>query len=106
MAPHDELRYGGTEYVLASPGNSYIAYASSLLDEIGLRDMTAGTYQFTWYDIVNGTTVVQRNVYVVAGDQTWTKPAGIGTELAVYIKRNGSVTPFSRSFYLALILRR
>lgn len=88
MVPHDELKYGGTEYVLASPGDSYIAYASSLSGGIGLRNMTKGNYDFKWYDVTNGNTITQTNVSVADGDQIWHKPSGVGSELAVYIKRS------------------
>ena len=87
MAPRDELRYGGTEYVLAQPGESYIAYASNLSSNIGLKDMSSGTYRLKWYDVTNGNTVIQDNVNVSAGDQTWNKPKGIGNEIAVYVRR-------------------
>jgi len=87
MSPHDELKFGGTEYVLALPGNSYIAYASTLSSDIGLKKMSAGTYDFKWYDVTNGTTLLRTDVSVRDGNQTWSKPAGIGNELAVYIKR-------------------
>jgi hypothetical protein len=87
MSPHDELKYGGTQYVLALPGDSYIAYTSNLSGNIGLKDMTAGMYDFKWYDITNGTTIVQKNVGVVDGDHTWTKPASIANDVAVYVKR-------------------
>jgi CubicO group peptidase (beta-lactamase class C family) len=87
MAPHDELHFAGTEYVLANPGKSYIAYASNLSGEIGLRDMSTGTYDFAWFDIKNGTSVRQIGVRVAAGNQIWASPAGIGQELVVYIRR-------------------
>jgi len=87
MAPHDELKYGGTEYVLALPGDSYIAYASNLSGGIGLRSMTAGKYDFKWYDVTNGNIITQRNVNVSIGNQIWQNPAGMGKELAVYIRR-------------------
>ena len=87
MSPHDELKYGGTEYVLAQPGKSYIAYASELEGEIGLKDMTRGQYEFVWFDCATGKEVVKKNVIVAAGEQMWYKPAGISNELAVYIKR-------------------
>jgi hypothetical protein len=90
MSPHDELKHGGTEYVLALPGESYIAYASNLAHDIGLKDMTAGTYEFQWYDIANDKSVVQSNVRVVAGNHTWRKPSNIGNELAVYVKRSST----------------
>lgn len=85
MLPHDELAYGGTQYVLALPGDSYIAYASDLSGEIGLRNMIEGTYRFKWFDVTNGNSVIQDNVYVGSGNKTWPKPANIGNELAVYI---------------------
>ena len=86
MAPHDELKHGGTEYVIALPGSSYIAYASNLSGDIGLKDMTAGAYTFNWFDCVTGKSVTRTNVQVAAGDQTWPKTGGIGNELAVHIK--------------------
>jgi hypothetical protein len=87
MSPHDELRYGGTKYVLALPETSYVAYTPALRGKIGLRDMTAGNYEFRWFDCATGKQVLQTEVAVVAGDQTWSKPAGIGDEVAVYIRR-------------------
>ncbi len=90
MAPHDELKFGGTEYVLADPGNAYIAYASALAGDLGIRNIMQGTYDFTWYDVTNGTSVLQTGVVVGSGDQTWRKPGGIGDELAVYIRRTGA----------------
>ncbi|NIP27178.1 MAG: hypothetical protein GWN67_22515 [Phycisphaerae bacterium] len=86
MSPHDELRYGGTKYVLAQPGSSYIAYAPTLTGKIGLRDMTAGDYEFHWFDCATGKVILQSQT-IAAGDQTWSKPSGIGNEVAVYIKR-------------------
>lgn len=90
MSPRDDLAFAGTQYVLANPGQSYIAYASNLSGQIGLRGMTAGTYTFRWLDIPSGTGVVQTDVAVGDGDQAWTPPPGIGPELAVYITRTGS----------------
>jgi CubicO group peptidase (beta-lactamase class C family) len=87
MSPHDDLRYGGTKYVLAQPGTSYIVYAPVLGGSIGLRDMTAGIYEFQWFDCATAKQVRQAEINVAAGDQTWSKPAGIGDEVAVYIKR-------------------
>lgn len=85
MAPHDELGCGDTEYVLAKPGESYIAYTSRGKVGIGLKGMTAGTYTFRWFDPITGKSVVQSDVQVKGGDQTWPRPSGIGSEVAVYI---------------------
>ena len=52
----------------------------------GLRNMSAGTNDFSWYDTVGGTIVVQNGVAVSDGDQTWQRPSGIGNEVAVYMR--------------------
>lgn len=88
MSPHDELKYAGTEYVLARPGHSYIAYASNLKGKVGLRNMTAGTYTLRWFDCATGRSVTQQKLHVGAGNQSWQAPPGIGTELAVYLHRS------------------
>jgi pimeloyl-ACP methyl ester carboxylesterase len=87
MAPHDELGYGGTEYVLASAGDSYIAYASDLHGRIGLKSMTEGMYDFMWYDIISGERIWQEKVFVSSGNQSWEKPSGVGNEVVLYVKR-------------------
>ncbi|MBN2593047.1 MAG: DUF4038 domain-containing protein, partial [Sedimentisphaerales bacterium] len=87
MSPHDELGFGGTQYVLARPGISYIAYASNLQGKIGLKNMQAGLYKWSWFDCENSTGVTKLKVDDAGGDQSCDKPDGIGSELAVYIKR-------------------
>ncbi len=87
MEPHDELAYGATRYVLARPGERYVAYTPNVRGRIGLREMAAGKYSFEWFDCVRGTVVSQPSVDVAAGNQSWPKPAEIGTEIAVYIRR-------------------
>jgi len=86
MSPHDELAFAGTKYVLARPGQSYIAYSANLTGKIGLKDMSAGRYDFRWFDCANGREVVQSGVKVGGGNQSWARPAGIGRELAVHIR--------------------
>jgi hypothetical protein len=98
MAPHDELAFGGTEYVLARPGEVYIAYASNLSGSLGIKDVTAGEYDFLWFDCVTGTTVEQSAVPLGGGDQAWPTPAGLGTELAVFIESSALVTVESETW--------
>ena len=94
MAPNDGLRSGSTKYVLANPGVSYIAYTDNFATNMGLTSMTAGTYNFTWYDIINNKSSTQNNVNVGSGIQNWTRPSDItGAETAVYIKKTGSGGP-------------
>jgi hypothetical protein len=91
MSPHDELAFSGTQYVLARSGRSYIVYASHLQGKIGLKNMQAGVYKFRWFDCATGSEVAEENVAIAGGDQSWNKPAHIGNELAVYIKRIGGL---------------
>jgi hypothetical protein len=90
MAPHDELAHGGTDYVLALPGQSYIAYAADLQGQMGIKDMQAGVYDFIWLDIPSGQTIQQSQVSIEAGDQRWAKPSQVGSELALYLVRRQS----------------
>jgi hypothetical protein len=55
---------------------------------MGVKVQTGGTYDLVWFDTVDGDTVKQAGVSVSSGDVTWTRPASIGTEVALYIKRN------------------
>jgi hypothetical protein len=87
MAPHDELRHSGTEYVLASPGFSYIAYASEKSGKLGLKNLDAGTYDMRWYDCVTGKSIQQNHTIISSGQQSWKKPGELGEEVALYITR-------------------
>jgi hypothetical protein len=94
MAPHDELKHSGTEYVLASPGYSYIAYSSENSGELGLQNIDAGTYDMRWYDCVTGQSLQQNNTKIPSGRQSWKKPPELGDEVALYITRSdGKVKP-------------
>ncbi len=87
MAPHDELVAVETQYLLADPGNSYIAYAPNLSGKIGIKEMKGGTYDFLWFNCKTGKVIKQTNVSIEAGEGRWNPPAEIGTEIAVYIQR-------------------
>jgi hypothetical protein len=92
MAPRAGLAYADTDYVLAKPGHSYIAYglaetAAGDLRRLGLRDLSAGTYDLRWFDPVGGATVEQPGLALEAGDHAWDKPDGFGAEAALYLRR-------------------
>ena len=87
MKPREDLAAGSTKWVLANPGDSYIAYTYNCSGPMGLRSMIAGTYDLKWYDTVDGDMVLQTGVSVSSGDATWSKPDSIGSEVALYIKR-------------------
>lgn len=92
MAPHDEHALSDTKYVLANPGDSYIAYTPNYSTGMGLKGMEAGEYTFKWFDPQSGNTLLVENVLVEAGDRTWARPAEMtGDELALYLKRAASV---------------
>ena len=90
MAPHDELTFGSTQYVLAIPGASYIAHVGNTSGIIGLKGMTAGSYNFIWFDIGSGVMIVQNDVSVFAGNQAWPLPSVIGSELALNVRQSES----------------
>ncbi|HEX9795777.1 MAG TPA: dockerin type I repeat-containing protein, partial [Anaerolineales bacterium] len=47
---------------------------------------------FKWLDIVSGTVVTQADVSLQAGNQSWTSPSGMGSEVAVYLQRTGPLS--------------
>lgn len=91
MAPHDELGFAGTDYVLAAPGESYILYAAALGGgELGVRGLTAGDYRLSWFDPVTGARELQDDLPLAAGDRSWPKPSGFGDEVALHLLRKGA----------------
>lgn len=86
MSPHDELNHGETHYVLADPGRSYIAYADTLRDELGLKALPAGRCEITWLDCVSGATRTEQQRLANKGDRTFRKPTGFGMECAAWIR--------------------
>lgn len=90
MEPQDSLAFDATQYVLAFPGKSYIAYASNAADgtKLGIKGLTAGSYLLRWFDPDTGASTSQ-TVSVPAGDQSWSKPTQFGNEIALYINRKG-----------------
>jgi len=85
MVSHDELKYADTQYVLANPGKQYIVYSSIGSEEFGLQDMTAGRYDFLWYDIESDRLVLQKDVQVENGNQAWAIPQDMSGEITLYI---------------------
>jgi len=87
MEPHDELAYGDTQYVLAAPGDRYVAYSSKTQGQMGVRQMKAGKYTFHWFDCRSHRWLALDSVSVSDGDRSWKAPDGFGPEVAVYICR-------------------
>jgi hypothetical protein len=87
MKPRDDLAAGSTKWLLANPGTSYIAYSYDCSGPMGVKEMTAGTYDLMWFDTTDGDTVHQAGIRVTSGENTWSKPDSLGGEIALYIKR-------------------
>lgn len=84
-APHDEMAYGATEYVLAKPGQSYLIYISKP-GKMGVKNLPAGNYQLRWYNPATGvwtkTTLSAR-----AGSLLLARPRGMGGEAVLVLER-------------------
>ncbi|HPO12675.1 MAG TPA: hypothetical protein PLI09_04450 [Candidatus Hydrogenedentes bacterium] len=87
MAPHDELRAAGTQYVLAAPGGSYIAYAPGPSKTLGLKSMKTGFYSLKWFDPATGKSLTRPRVWVSAGEQHWKRPPGFDDAIVLYARR-------------------
>lgn len=89
MKPRDDLAAGSTRWVLANPGESYIAYTYDYSGPMGVKGMIAGSYVLKWFDTTDGDMVIQAGVSVPSGNVTWTRPDSMSKELALYIRRLG-----------------
>jgi hypothetical protein len=98
MKSRDELAAGSTKWVLANPGNSYIAYTYDYSGPMGVKGLTAGTYDLKWFDTVNGDTVIQTGVSVPSGDVTWSRPDSMSKEIALYIRRQSQSSTSTSGF--------
>lgn len=87
MTPRDDLAAGSTNWVLAKPGDSYIAYTYAYAESMGIKSLVAGSYDLMWFDTLDGDVVKQSNVPVPWGNVTWKKPAGMSDEIALYVRR-------------------
>jgi hypothetical protein len=97
MESRDALAAGSTKWVLARPGESYIAYTYDYWGPMGLRDLPPGQYDFLWFDPVSGIQIEQRAVAVSSSDASWVKPASLGSEVAVYLKRTNELNQSASS---------
>ena len=89
MAPADELRAGATRWVLAdADGGRYLLYHHAGGEDLGVRDLRPGRYALRWFDPVTGAETMQKDVEA-AGDAAFPKPAGVGDEALLYLRRTG-----------------
>lgn len=87
LAPADELAFAATQYVLAKPGERYVAYADQAKTSLGLRGLPAGRYALSWIDCDSGRRIEQADATVDGGDTAWPVPTELRGEVAVYVRR-------------------
>ncbi|HJN18731.1 MAG TPA: hypothetical protein QGH10_24725 [Armatimonadota bacterium] len=87
LEPHDELAAGDTDYVLAQPGETYVAYSSHAETAPGISELPAGTYSLSWLDCATGGEVRQHAAELPEGAQDWPVPEGLGAEVAACVRR-------------------
>ena len=87
MVPRNDLISGNTRFVLAVPGQSYVAYSDAASGNVGVSGLTNGTYNLKWLDTVDGSTVVQNGVLVTTPSRVFVRPASIQPETALYIAK-------------------
>ena len=86
LVPRDDLASRSTKWVLARPGESYVAYSYEYLDRIGLKGLAAGTYDLLWMDTETGETSQQTGITVDWGNAAFAKPEAFGSEVVVYVQ--------------------
>jgi hypothetical protein len=87
MRSHDELAAGATKWVLAQPGQSYIAYSYTVTDTMGVKGLVPGAYDLLWFDAITGERHLQKNAKAPNETTLWSKPPTMNNEIALYVKR-------------------
>ena len=100
MKAFDERGYSDTKYVLAHPGNAYVAYSEGG-EQLGLKDLEAGRYVLTWIDPASDETI-EEEMSISGGDTIFERPAMSGTETVLLAQMEGAL-PVSLSVFEALL---
>lgn len=87
LEPHDELAAGRTQYVLARPGEAYVAYSADAVGELGLRDVEPGSYTLRWLDCATGDVATGTLTHTDRGPLSLAVPPGLGSEVALDLRR-------------------
>lgn len=82
--PRDDLARADTDYVMAAPGEVYLAYADSG-SRLGLL-LEAGAYRVKFYNPATGKWVDEGVRTLPAGESVFTKPAGFGEDVAICLE--------------------
>ncbi|GJM23101.1 MAG: hypothetical protein DHS20C15_30160 [Planctomycetota bacterium] len=88
MSPADQRAAGGTRWVLGNANDSIIAYSRDPIAPLGLDGLPATTYDLLWVDCVTGARATEFSVHTTSGTNYFTRPAGIGAECAVSVRRS------------------
>ncbi|MFS8068503.1 MAG: hypothetical protein ACMG6S_19260 [Byssovorax sp.] len=87
MTSSDTLKAGVTKWVLANPTKSlYVLYSDASTGDLGVTGLSAGSYALTWFNPITGA-VVNQTKTLLAGTNTFLKPAGIGSEAALFLRK-------------------
>jgi hypothetical protein len=78
----------GTKYILANQtAGLYILYGNVNTSKLGVRNAPVGSYALNWFDPVSGATVNQTGTVPAGGLASFAKPAGIGSEAVLYMRK-------------------
>jgi hypothetical protein len=83
LIPHDELALGETKWLLANPGESYIAYSENLSQIMDIANIPPGNYHMEWVDCESGI-MIREYQLIHSGHTGFKKPNLIGKWCALW----------------------
>ncbi len=86
MVPDNTKLSAGGDYMLTG-NDHYIVWTENLTGDIEITSMVAGTYDLLWQSCDVDYQETDSAVVVTAGTNTFSKPAGVSAECALYIER-------------------
>lgn len=86
MESRDDLARAETDFVFGEPGTGWILYAEESAGDLGVAIPPGGAGDFVlhWFDVADGTSVVEAPVALAEGDHTFAPPPGLGVDVAVF----------------------
>jgi hypothetical protein len=87
MRNHDELATAATDYVLADPGRSYIAYSRGRGGALGIDDLPRDQFDILWVDCVTGDQFTVEAEQTSSGEATFPPPNGVENQCAVWVTK-------------------
>lgn len=87
MRPAPTLISGDTAFLLAEPGQGFVAYAKQSARRVGVRGLAPGHYELHWFDPASGLQYAEQFLQAAVGDALLPVPVEFNDDVVVFARR-------------------